>query len=176
VRHGKLNHRTLVDRIARFDARLHWLNLLLLLGVATLPFPTSLVAEYVQRGRSDASTATALYGLCAMLMALPWGFIWRHLADRPDLLEAGLRRCLCESRVAARIDRGADLCGGDANGVGGTTNLAAAVPVDRRPVRGHESRGRSGEGAGRRGGRGRRGRGSGSRRLIPSVAGLKGSS
>jgi uncharacterized membrane protein len=84
-----LNHRTLVDRIARFDARLHWLNLMLLLGVATLPFPTSLVAEYVQHGGSDASVATALYGLCAMIMALPWGFIWRHLADRPDLLEAG---------------------------------------------------------------------------------------
>ncbi len=84
-----LNHRTLVDRIARFDARLHWLNLLLLLGVATLPFPTSLVAEYVARGGADASTATVLYGLCATLMSLPWGFIWRHLADRPDLLEPG---------------------------------------------------------------------------------------
>ena len=84
-----LNHRTLVDRIARFDARLHWLNLMLLLGVATLPFPTSLVAAYVQRGGPDASVATALYGLCATLMALPWGFIWRHLADRPELLEAG---------------------------------------------------------------------------------------
>ena len=84
-----LNHRTLVDRIARFDARLHWLNLMLLLGVATLPWPTSLVAEYVQRGGADASVATALYGLTATLMALPWGFIWRHLADRPELLEHG---------------------------------------------------------------------------------------
>ncbi|HEY8988115.1 MAG TPA: TMEM175 family protein [Candidatus Limnocylindrales bacterium] len=84
-----LNHRTLVDRIARFDARLHWLNLMLLLGVATLPWPTSLVAEYVQRGGADASAATALYGLTATLMALPWGFIWRHLADRPELLEPG---------------------------------------------------------------------------------------
>jgi uncharacterized membrane protein len=84
-----LNHRTLVDRIARFDARLHWLNLMLLLGVATLPWPTSLVAEYLQRGGADASTATALYGLTATLMALPWGFIWRHLADRPELLEPG---------------------------------------------------------------------------------------
>jgi uncharacterized membrane protein len=82
-----LNHRTLVDRIARFDARLHWLNLILLLGVATLPFPTSLVAAYVQEGGANASIATALYGLLATLMALPWGFIWRHLADRPDLLE-----------------------------------------------------------------------------------------
>lgn len=84
-----LNHRTLVDRIARFDARLHWLNLMLLLGVATLPWPTALVAEYVQRGGPDASAATALYGLTATLMALPWGFIWRHLADRPELLEPG---------------------------------------------------------------------------------------
>jgi uncharacterized membrane protein len=84
-----LNHRTLVDRIARFDARLHWLNLLLLLGVATLPWPTALVAEYVQRGGTDASAATALYGLLATTMALPWGFIWRHLADKPELLESG---------------------------------------------------------------------------------------
>jgi len=84
-----LNHRTLVDRISRFDARLHWLNLMLLLGVATLPWPTALVAEYVQRGGADASAATALYGLTATLMALPWGFIWRHLADQPQLLEPG---------------------------------------------------------------------------------------
>ena len=84
-----LNHRTLVDRIGRFDARLHWLNLTLLLGVATLPWPTALVAEYVQRGGPDASTAAALYGLTATLMALPWGFIWRHLRDHPELLEPG---------------------------------------------------------------------------------------
>jgi uncharacterized membrane protein len=84
-----LNHRTLVDRIARFDARLHWLNLMLLLGVATLPWPTALVAEYVQRGGPDASAATALYGLLATVMALPWGLFWRHLADKPELLEPG---------------------------------------------------------------------------------------
>jgi len=84
-----LNHRTLVDRIARFDARLHWLNLMLLLGVATLPWPTALVAEYVQRGGPDASAATVLYGLLATLMSVPWGFFWRHLADKPELLEPG---------------------------------------------------------------------------------------
>jgi uncharacterized membrane protein len=84
-----LNHRTLLEAIARFDVRLHWLNLMLLLGVATLPWPTALVAEYVQRGGADASIAAALYGLTATLMALPWGFILRHLADRPELLEPG---------------------------------------------------------------------------------------
>src|SRR5204863_2813742 len=45
-----LNHHTLLAKIARFDARLHWLNLVLLLGVATLPFPTALVADFVANG------------------------------------------------------------------------------------------------------------------------------
>jgi uncharacterized membrane protein len=84
-----LNHRTLIEGIARFDVRLHWLNLMILLGVATLPWPTALVAEYAQRGGADASIAAALYGLTATLMATPWGFILRHLADRPELLEPG---------------------------------------------------------------------------------------
>ena len=84
-----LNHHALVDVIARFDRRLQWLNLMLLLGVATLPFTTALMAEYVARGGPDAAVATALYGLLALVMALPWTFIWRHLRDRPDLLEPG---------------------------------------------------------------------------------------
>jgi len=82
-----LNHHTLMTKIARFDTRLHWLNLLLLLGVATLPFPTALVADYVADQSSNASIAAAAYGLTAMLMALPWGFMWRHLRDHPELLE-----------------------------------------------------------------------------------------
>ena len=84
-----LNHHTLVSRIARFDARLHWLNLTLLLGVATLPFPTTLLAEYVGEGGWDASVAAAAYGLTATLMALPWGLIWLHLRNHPELLAPG---------------------------------------------------------------------------------------
>lgn len=82
-----LNHHTLLARIARFDARLHWLNLLLLFGVATLPFPTSLLADYIGAGGANASVAAVSYGLLAVFMALPWGFMWRHLADHPELLE-----------------------------------------------------------------------------------------
>src|SRR4051795_13645253 len=84
-----LNHHTLLSKIARFDARLHWLNLVLLLGVATLPFPTALIADYVALGGANASVAAAAYGLTATLMALPWSFIWRHLRDHPELLEPG---------------------------------------------------------------------------------------
>jgi TMEM175 potassium channel family protein len=84
-----LNHHTLIAKVARFDTRLHWLNLILLLGVATLPFPTSLLAEYVGEGGPNASVAAATYGLCATVMALPWSFMWRHLRDHPELLERG---------------------------------------------------------------------------------------
>jgi uncharacterized membrane protein len=84
-----LNHHTLVSKISRFDARLHWLNLVLLLGIATLPFPTALMAEYVGEGGPNASVAAAAYGLLATLMALPWSIIWRHLRDHPELLEPG---------------------------------------------------------------------------------------
>jgi uncharacterized membrane protein len=82
-----LNHHTLLSKIARFDGRLHWLNLLLLFAVATLPFPTSLIADYVAGGGTNASVAAVSYGLLAVLMSLPWGFMWRHLADHPELLE-----------------------------------------------------------------------------------------
>ena len=84
-----LNHHTLLTSIARFDSRLHWLNLFLLFTVATMPFPTALLADYVGQGGVNASVAAASYGLLATLMSLPWGFMLRHLADHPELLEAG---------------------------------------------------------------------------------------
>jgi TMEM175 potassium channel family protein len=98
-----LNHSALVDVIARFDRRLHWLNLMLLLGVATLPFPTALMAEFVAEGSRDASLATALYGALALVMALPWTFIWRHLRDRPELLEPGYDAAFAGAAIRRNI-------------------------------------------------------------------------
>jgi uncharacterized membrane protein len=82
-----LNHRSFVDRINRFDTRMQWLNLALLLGVATLPFPTALMAAYIGTAGPAAGTAAAVYGLLSVGTALPWIFMWRHLVDHPDLLE-----------------------------------------------------------------------------------------
>jgi len=82
-----LNHRAFVDRIRRFDAPLHWLNLMLLLGVATLPFPTSLLAAYLADGGPNAVTAAVIYGALSVGTALPWTFMWRHLVQHPELME-----------------------------------------------------------------------------------------
>jgi len=84
-----LNHHALVDAIRRFDWRLMWLNLMLLLGVATLPFTTAVMAEYVATGGRDATVAAAVYGALALVMAVPWSLIWIHLRDHPQLLEPG---------------------------------------------------------------------------------------
>jgi len=85
-----LNHRSFMDRIRRLDGPLHWLNLALLLGVATLPFPTSLLAAYLADGGPSASTAAVIYGLLSVATALPWTFMWRHLVLHPELLEPPL--------------------------------------------------------------------------------------
>jgi uncharacterized membrane protein len=82
-----LNHRAFVDRVGRFDNRMQWLNLALLLGVATLPFPTALMAAYVNAPGPEASTAAAAYGLLSVATALPWILMWRHLVGHADLLE-----------------------------------------------------------------------------------------
>jgi len=82
-----LNHRAFVDKIQRFDNRLHWLNLALLLGIATLPFPTALLAAYLAEGGPPASTAAAVYGLLSVATALPWTLMWRHIVSHPELLE-----------------------------------------------------------------------------------------
>src|SRR5437870_13910486 len=71
-----LNHRAFVDKIRRFDNRMHWLNLALLLGVATLPFPTALLAAYLAEGGPPAATAAVVYGLLSVGTALPWALMW----------------------------------------------------------------------------------------------------
>lgn len=84
-----LNHRAFVDKVNRFDNRLQWLNLLLLLGVVIVPFSTALLAAYVGGGGTPASTATAVYALLGVVLPVPWILMWRHLSQHPELLEPG---------------------------------------------------------------------------------------
>src|SRR6266498_787796 len=63
-----LNHRAFVDKVRRFDNVLQWFNLLLLLGVATVPFPTALLAAHVAEGGEPAATAAAVYALLGVVL------------------------------------------------------------------------------------------------------------
>ena len=71
-----INHHYCVQTMARADRTLMFLNLLLLLTVAFLPFPTKLVAQYLQQsGERDAVYA---YDLTFVLMAIVYNVWWRY--------------------------------------------------------------------------------------------------
>lgn len=52
-----LSHHRIFDYIERYDFRLLWLNLMLLLSIVFLPFPTALLGQY-----GDQRVVTILYG------------------------------------------------------------------------------------------------------------------
>ncbi|MFF0636259.1 TMEM175 family protein [Nocardia sp. NPDC004151] len=86
-----MNHHTFFGRLRRIDHVLRWWNLLLLLGISLVPFPTMVVAENVVHGtHRDAVVAVALYGIVGVLMTVPWAPMWWRLAKQPEMLKSGL--------------------------------------------------------------------------------------
>jgi uncharacterized membrane protein len=79
-----LNHHRIFTQVYRVDGPLLVLNLNLLLWTAVVPFPTAVVAEYLDQGGEPARTAVALYGAVFLLVALSFGglFAWVTRDDR----------------------------------------------------------------------------------------------
>jgi TMEM175 potassium channel family protein len=73
-----INHHYCVQTIARADRTLMFINILLLLVVAFIPFPTKLVAHYLQQ--SGRQTAVYAYDATFVLMALVYR-VWWHYAS-----------------------------------------------------------------------------------------------
>jgi Predicted integral membrane protein len=65
-----LAHTALTDRLAQSDSIFLRLNLLLLLVVASLPFPTRLVADALQHTDAER-VAVTFYGLTLLAIRLP---------------------------------------------------------------------------------------------------------
>ncbi|HEY8217619.1 MAG TPA: TMEM175 family protein [Acidimicrobiia bacterium] len=85
-----VSHHSMFERIANVDRRLLFLNLLLLMGIAFLPFPTALLARYLQQGGENAEFAAAAYSATMMLIGLFFMAMWHHLYRNPGLLVAGI--------------------------------------------------------------------------------------
>ena len=83
-----VNHHAQFRQIERADRTLLFLNLLLLMWVSLLPFPTALVADFLRAG-GDRVTATAVYSAVMEVMSLSFFLLWRH-ATRAGLLTAKL--------------------------------------------------------------------------------------
>ena len=81
-----INHHTLMARYAAVDRPLLFLNLLLLLFVTVIPFPTSLLAQYLREGGRDSHIAAALYGAVMEGMGLSFSALFAWGGRHPELL------------------------------------------------------------------------------------------
>jgi uncharacterized membrane protein len=82
-----LGHNAITEYLERADAAFVRLNLLLLLFVSFLPFPTRLVAEFIHRDKAER-VAVTFYGIVLLLSSVLLQVLWRYAVRahlvRPD--------------------------------------------------------------------------------------------
>jgi uncharacterized membrane protein len=83
-----INHHYCIATIGRVDRTLLFLNLLLLLTVAFLPFPTRLVADYLRA--PGERPAVYAYDLTFVLMATVYNGWWRYASTGRRLIGAAV--------------------------------------------------------------------------------------
>jgi uncharacterized membrane protein len=80
-----VNHHGLFVHVRQVDRTLLFLNLLLLMVVSLIPFPTAIVGRFVSAER-DSHVAAAIYGALMILMSLAFTGLWRHVTRDARLL------------------------------------------------------------------------------------------
>jgi uncharacterized membrane protein len=93
-----VNHHAMFALVRRVDRPLLFLNLLLLLVIAVIPFPTAVVGQWITDPQ-DASVAAALLGLVFLAMGLSFGAIWLYAVGHRELALEGIRPALVRSAV-----------------------------------------------------------------------------
>jgi uncharacterized membrane protein len=79
-----VNHHTLFRHIARTDRVFLFINVVFLMCVAFIPYPTSVISRYVRTG--DASAAAVMYGLSLTATAICFNVLWQYAARGRRLL------------------------------------------------------------------------------------------
>ena len=84
-----VNHHAMFALVRRVDRPLLFLNLLLLLVIAVIPFPTAVVGQWITDSQ-DAPMAAALLGVVFLVMGLSFGAIWLYAVGHHELALEGL--------------------------------------------------------------------------------------
>jgi uncharacterized membrane protein len=84
-----VNHHDMFKLIRRADHMFLVLNVLFLLTIAFLPWPTALLAEYARDPEGGTSAAIA-YGLSMFLIAVMFNVVWRYASGKHRLLFSGV--------------------------------------------------------------------------------------
>jgi uncharacterized membrane protein len=79
-----VNHHWMFQHIVRVDSTFMLLNGLLLLGITVVPFPTSMLSQYVLTDESTA--AAALYSGWFFLIAIFFNLMWHYASHQGRLL------------------------------------------------------------------------------------------
>jgi TMEM175 potassium channel family protein len=72
-----MNHHTALAHVNRVNRPLLVLNLLLLMGVVAIPFPTELVAKHLHD--SDGTAAAVAYGLVMIVISIGFAGVWLYV-------------------------------------------------------------------------------------------------
>jgi TMEM175 potassium channel family protein len=83
-----MNHHTILAHVRRVDRSLLVLNLLLLMGIVAIPFPTALVSEHL--GKAGASAATVTYGLVMIAISAGFAAMWVYVVTHAPSLGAAV--------------------------------------------------------------------------------------
>ena len=78
--------------VRSYDRTLLWLNLLFLLSISFIPFPTGLLGEYGERLRFAVIFYAASVGLARLLLALEWVYITKGPIRTAEDLDQSLAR------------------------------------------------------------------------------------
>jgi uncharacterized membrane protein len=81
-----LNHHTMLANVRRVDRTTLVLNLLLLMGIVALPFPTALVAEHLTGDQHSAEIAVVVYGIWMIVISIAFAAMWIYITVRSEAL------------------------------------------------------------------------------------------
>jgi TMEM175 potassium channel family protein len=79
-----MNHHTIFGHIKRVDRPVLVINLLLLMGVVAIPFPTALVAHDLTT--SGGAAAAVSYGLVMILISIGFAGLWIYVVTHAEKL------------------------------------------------------------------------------------------
>jgi uncharacterized membrane protein len=116
-----LNHHAIFARLARVDHMLLFLNNILLLVIAFIPFPTRLIAEHLRDGGSAERTAALCYGITGVVLAIAYRLLWSYAASGRRLIRADIPQEAVDD-ISRTFNPGIPL-------YGGATLIAFASPL-----------------------------------------------
>nr|WP_246381043.1 TMEM175 family protein [Micromonospora jinlongensis] len=133
-----VNHHVMFDRVRHVDREVLFLNTLLLMVIAFLPFSTSLLADAL-RAEQGLRVAVVVYGATLWTAAALFNIIWAHLRRAklldPDLGPFGIQ-AIGRRFALALVWIGSGILVGAFLPIAGVVIIAGFLPAYYLPIRG----------------------------------------